>query len=109
MGHICNECTYVLDSGAMNVQSFLVASDLNVSLGFRRSTVCCRILCPARYLYLVSYACGYLYSVMILLHIEYDGVVCNVIMQHAKRVNSVLCIDFFPFKINGSCLHISSR
>ena len=37
---------------------------------------------------------------MILLHIEYDGVVCNVIMKHANRVNSVLCIDFFPFKMN---------
>ena len=24
----------------------------------------------------VSYACGYLYSVMILLHIDYDGVEC---------------------------------
>ena len=49
---------------------------------------------------------------MILLHIEYDGVVCNVIMKHANRVNSVLCIDFFPFKINGSCVqrvYISSR
>ena len=49
---------------------------------------------------------------MILLHIEYDGVVCNVIMKHANRVNSVLCFDFFPFKINGSCVqrvYISSR
>ena len=26
------------------------------------------------------------------------------IMKHANRVHSVLCIDFFPFKINGSCL-----
>ena len=57
----------------------------------------------------VSYACGYLYSVMILLHIECDGVVCNVIMKHANRVNRVLCIDFFLFKINRSCLLISSR
>ena len=38
---------------------------------------------------LVSYACGYLYSVMILLHIGYDGVVCYEIMMHGNRVNSV--------------------
>ena len=36
----------------------------------------------------VSYACGYLYSVMILLHIGHDGMVCYEIMKHA---NSVFC------------------
>ena len=36
----------------------------------------------------VSYACGYLYSVMNPLHIGHDGVVCYEIMKHA---NSVFC------------------
>ena len=49
---------------------------------------------------------------MILLHIGHDGVVCYEIMKHANRVNSVLCIDFFPFKIDVTYLqrvYISSR
>ena len=60
----------------------------------------------------VSYVCGYLYSVMILLHIDYDGVVCYEIMKHANRVNSVFCIDLFPFKMHVTYLqrvYISSR
>ena len=47
----------------------------------------------------VSYACGYLYSVMILLHIGFDGVVCYVMIKHAYRVNSVFCIQVIPFKM----------
>ena len=45
---------------------------------------------------------------MILLH---DGVVCYEIMKHANRVNSVFCIDVFPFKMNVTylqCVYISS-
>ena len=43
----------------------------------------------------VSFACGYLYSVMIVLHIGYDGVVCYQIMKYAIRVNSAFCIAVF--------------
>ena len=49
---------------------------------------------------------------MIVLHIDYDGVVCYEIMRDAYRINSVFCIDFFPFKMNRSylqCVYISSR
>ena len=57
----------------------------------------------------VSYECGYLYSVMILLHTGYDGVVCYEIMN---RVNSVFCIEVFPFIMNVTYLqfvYIGSR
>ena len=47
----------------------------------------------------VSCACGYLYSVMILLHVSYGGVVCYEIMKHGNMVNDVN-IEVFPFKIN---------
>ena len=51
---------------------------------------------------------------MILLHIDYDVVECfsDEIMKHANRVNRVLYIDFFTFKMNGSylpCVYISGR
>ena len=55
----------------------------------------------------VSYACGYLYSVMILLHIGHDGVVCYVIMKHANRVNTVFCIDFIPLMNVTYCFRVS--
>ena len=51
----------------------------------------------------MSYACGNLYSVMIVLHIDYDAAVYEI-MKHANRVNSVLCIDLFPFKMHVTYL-----
>ena len=41
---------------------------------------------------------------MILLHIGINGVECYEIMKHGSRVNSVFCIEVFPFKMNVTCL-----